>query len=77
MKIDGGLIENKGNYYQKGLQFVSLFYIIEMEGATMKLTEATAERLKNILHERGINQYYLYKNGGIPRLVTCKILCNS
>ena len=33
----------------------------------MKLNEAIAKRLKNILDERGLSNYYLFKKGGIPR----------
>lgn len=32
----------------------------------MKLSEAIAQRVKNILNERGYSQYYLVKNGGVP-----------
>ena len=34
---------------------------------TMKLSEAVGKRVENILKERGMTQYQLYKNGGIPR----------
>lgn len=33
----------------------------------MKLTEAIGKRVSNLLNERGLTQYYLYKNGGVPR----------
>ena len=33
----------------------------------MKLTEAISKRVQNLLNERNIKQYYLFKNGGIPR----------
>ncbi len=33
----------------------------------MKLVDAISQRLKNLLAERNISQYYLYKNGGIAR----------
>lgn len=33
----------------------------------MKLNEAIALRVKNLLNERNLSQYYLFKNGGIPR----------
>ena len=40
----------------------------------MQLTEAIAKRIKNILSERNISQYYLYKNGGIPRSTISDII---
>ena len=33
----------------------------------MKLVEAISVRVQRLLNEKGVNQYYLYKNGGIPR----------
>ncbi len=33
----------------------------------MKLNEAIAERIKELLKERGLSNYYLFKKGGIPR----------
>ena len=33
----------------------------------MKLYEAIAERTKQLLNERGLSNYYLFKRGGIPR----------
>ena len=33
----------------------------------MKLYEAIAERTKQLLNERGLSNYYLFKKGGIPR----------
>ena len=33
----------------------------------MKLVEAIGKRVENLLKERGISQYYLFKNGGVPR----------
>lgn len=33
----------------------------------MKLNEAIAERTKQLLNERGLSNYYLFKKGGIPR----------
>lgn len=40
----------------------------------MKLVEAIALRVKNILEDRGINQYYLHKNGGIPRSTISELI---
>lgn len=33
----------------------------------MKLTEATAKRINDLLEERNWKEYDLFKNGGIPR----------
>ncbi len=33
----------------------------------MKLVEAIGKRVENLLKEKGISQYYLFKNGGVPR----------
>ena len=33
----------------------------------MKLSEAIGIRVKKLLKERGLSQYYLFKNGGVPR----------
>ncbi len=33
----------------------------------MTLAEAVAVRLKKILKNKGYTQYYLYKQGGVPR----------
>lgn len=33
----------------------------------MKLSKAIAIRLSNILKERNLSQYSLFKNGGVPR----------
>lgn len=33
----------------------------------MKLSEAVGKKVENLLAERGMTQYQLYKNGGIPR----------
>ena len=43
----------------------------------MKLTEAISKRVQNLLNEKGIKQYYLFKNGGLPRstlsnVINCK-----
>ena len=33
----------------------------------MKLVEAIGKKVDNLLKERNLSQYYLYKYGGIPR----------
>lgn len=33
----------------------------------MTLAQAIGKRVANLLAERNLNQYYLYKNGGIPK----------
>ena len=33
----------------------------------MKLVEAIGKRVQNLLSERNLTQYYLYKAGGVPR----------
>lgn len=33
----------------------------------MRLNEAIGERTKQLLNERGLSNYYLFKKGGIPR----------
>ncbi len=33
----------------------------------MKLNEAIAYKVNKLLEDKKVNQYYLYKNGGIPR----------
>ncbi len=33
----------------------------------MKLSEAIAIRVKELLNERNLSNYYLFKEGGIPR----------
>lgn len=43
----------------------------------MKLTEAIAKRVKNLLEERGVKQYYLYKNGGVPRSTISNVVNNN
>lgn len=43
----------------------------------MKLLQAIALKVKNLLIEKGYSQYYLFKNGGIPSstisdVINCK-----
>ncbi len=45
-------------------------------GGIMKLTEAIAQRVKDLLDERNFKQYDLFKKGGIPRS-TLSALVNS
>ncbi len=40
----------------------------------MKLTEAISKRVQNLLRERNIKQYYLFKNGGIPRSTISNVI---
>lgn len=43
----------------------------------MKLTEAIAIRVKNLLSERGLSQYSLFKNGGVPRSTVSNVVNNN
>ena len=44
----------------------------------MKLTEAIATRVKNLLDVRGLSQYSLFKNGGVPRSTVSNVVnCNK
>ena len=40
----------------------------------MKLTEAIGFKIKDLLEERNLNQYWLFKNGGIPRSTICDVI---
>ncbi len=40
----------------------------------MKLIEAIAQRVSNLLEERGWKQYDLYKRGGIPRSTISNVI---
>ena len=40
----------------------------------MKLTEAISKRVKDLLDEKGVNQYFLFKNGGIPRSTISNVI---
>lgn len=42
-------------------------YCGKRKEAIMKLSEAVGKRVENLLAERNMTQYQLYKNGGIPR----------
>lgn len=43
----------------------------------MKLTEAIAKRVKNLLEERGYKQYDLFKRGGMPRSTVSDVINNK
>lgn len=40
----------------------------------MKLVEAISRRVTDLLNERGIKPYQLYKNGGVPRSTVSDLL---
>ena len=40
----------------------------------MKLTEAISKRVQDLLTERNIKQYYLFKNGGMPRSTISNVI---
>ncbi len=40
----------------------------------MKLIEAVSLRVKKLLLEKGVSQYYLFKNGGIPRSTISELI---
>ena len=40
----------------------------------MKLSEAIGLRVSELLKERQISQFYLFKNGGVPRSTVCDII---
>ena len=42
-------------------------YCDKRKEVIMKLSEAVGKRVENLLAERNMTQYQLYKNGGIPR----------
>ena len=43
----------------------------------MKLTEAIAIRVKNLLKEKGVSQYWLFKNGGVPGSTVSNVVNNN
>lgn len=43
----------------------------------MKLSKCIALRVSGLLAEKGINQYSLYKNGGIPRSTISDVVNNN
>jgi predicted transcriptional regulator len=42
-------------------------YCGKRKGVAMTLSEAVGKRVENLLAERNMTQYQLYKNGAIPR----------
>ncbi len=40
----------------------------------MKLTEAIAQRVKDLLEERNLKQYALFKKGGVPRSTVSNVV---
>lgn len=43
----------------------------------MKLTEAIAIRVNQLLVDRNLSQYSLFKNGGVPRSTVCDVVNNK
>ncbi len=43
----------------------------------MKLTEAIAFKVQQLLSDRDLSQYSLFKNGGIPRSTICDVVNNK
>ncbi len=43
----------------------------------MKLSDAIAQRVKNLLNERKIKQYTLHKMGGIPKSTISNVVNNN
>ena len=43
----------------------------------MKLTEAIAIRVSQLLADRNLSQYFLFKNGGVPRSTVCDVINNK
>lgn len=43
----------------------------------MKLTEAIAIRVNQLLVNRNLSQYSLFKNGGVPRSTVCDVVNNK
>jgi len=43
-------------------------------GGKMTLTNAVIERLNNLIAEKGINQYKIYKDGGVARSTISQLL---
>ena len=43
----------------------------------MKLTEAIAIRVNQLLTDRNLSQYSLFKNGGVPRSTVCDVVNNK
>ena len=43
----------------------------------MKLHEAISKRVKNLLNKKGMNQYALFKNGGISRSTISTLISSN
>ncbi len=43
----------------------------------MKLSKAISIRITQLLNERNLSQYSLYKNGGVPRSTMCDVVNNK
>lgn len=43
----------------------------------MKLTQAIALKVQQLLSDRDLSQYSLFKNGGIPRSTICDVVNNK
>lgn len=43
----------------------------------MKLAEAIAIRVSQLLADRNLSQYSLFKNGGVPRSTVCDVINNK
>ena len=43
----------------------------------MKLSKAISVRVSNLLKERNLTQYSLFKNGGVPRSTICDVVNNK
>ena len=43
----------------------------------MKLTKAIAIRVSQLLADKNLSQYSLFKNGGVPRSTVCDVVNNK
>ena len=43
----------------------------------MKLSKAISIRITQLLNERNLSQYSLFKNGGVPRSTMCDVINNK
>ncbi len=46
-------------------------------GGIMKLTKAIAIRVSQLLADKNLSQYSLFKNGGVPRSTVCDVVNNK
>ena len=66
-----------GNYFFNRIYYNSLQGTVAKGNGgvgTMKLTDAIGKRVEKLLNEKGVNQYFLFKNGGIPRSTVSQTL---